>query len=355
MRESVRRMTGYTPGEQPADPGLVKLNTNENPYPPSPRVLEAMRGIQAGSLRRYPDPVCRRLRGRIAELHGVDASRVFVGNGSDEILALCTRAFVEDGRGVGYFDPSYSLYPVLADIRGALRVPVDLGRDLGWPADLVKGGEAPALGVCSLFLLANPNAPTGLLSPKEKVRELCAAFDGVVAIDEAYVDFAPVDCMDVAREVDNALAIRTLSKSYSLAGLRLGYAVGPADLVEALFKIKDSYNVDAISQELALAALSDVDYMRANAGKIKRTRQRLAECLAERGFRVYPSAANFLWVQPPGRSARELFDQLRERRVLVRFFPGERTGEFLRITIGTDADVDGLLAALDEVRGSGTG
>jgi histidinol-phosphate aminotransferase len=267
---------------------------------------------------------------------------VFVGNGSDEALALCTRAFVENDGSIGYFDPSYSLYPVLAAIRDVETRPVPLADDFGWRMD---DGYA-----CSLFFLTNPNAPTGILHPREVVRSFCRRLDGVVVVDEAYVDFAREHCMGLALELPNVLVLRTLSKSFSLAGLRLGYAVGHARLVEALFKIKDSYNVDMLSQRVARAAFSDLDHMRANAEKIRATRARLCSGLARLGHVVYPSEANFVWVRPAGMAAVTLFAKLRERNILVRHFPGPRTGDCVRITIGTDAQIDRLLDVMTALK-----
>jgi len=347
IKESVSRMKGYVPGEQPTERGIVKLNTNENPYPPSPRVAQALRDLSAERLRLYPDPLCKALRRAIAAEFDVDPAGVFVGNGSDEILALCTRAFVEDCGSIGYFDPSYSLYPVLAEIRGVAGKPVDLGSDFEW--------RMPAGYQASLFFMTNPNAPTSILYPKAQVESFCRAFDGVVLIDEAYVDFSSAHCMDIARRLENTLVMRTFSKSYSLAGLRVGYVAGNPDLIEALFKIKDSYNVDAISQQVALGAFADQPHMRANVERIKVTRRRLSEALAGMGYRVCPSETNFLWVRPPADPAARVFEALRQQGILVRHFPGPRTGDFLRITIGTDEEVDQLISALNRTGGRGNG
>jgi len=338
IRASVSALTAYTPGEQPRDPSVIKLNTNENPYPASPRVLEAIQAFALEDLRRYPDPVCSGLRRRLAEIHQVGEDCVFVGNGSDEVLALCTRVFTEHGGRIGYFDPSYSLYPVLADIDEAVRAPVALGADFEWcdPPD----------NDCSLFFLANPNAPTGMLFPEAEVQAFCERFRGVVVIDEAYVDFADRHAMDLARTRPNVLVARTLSKSFSLAGLRLGYAIGPAALIGALFKIKDSYNVDAFSQSVALAALSDLPYMQANAARVRATRERVRAALLTRGHRVFPSQTNFLWMQPSGRAAKEVFEALHRMGIVTRWFSGARTGAFLRVTISTDTHMDRFLEGL---------
>lgn len=340
IRDSVRRMEGYTPGEQPSDPGIIKLNTNENPYPPSPAVGDLLRRFDPSLLGRYPDPVCRRLRERIASLHGLTPAQVFVGNGSDEVLALCVRAFVQrPGGSVGSFDPSYSLYPVLAAIEDVPWVASPLGPDYEWqPPKLAPG----------VFFLTYPNAPTGMIYPREKIEEFCRAFPGVVIMDEAYVDFADAHLMELAKTHPNVLVARTLSKSYSLAGLRVGYIVGSEDLIAALYKIKDSYNVDRLAQEIALVALGDGGHMRANAQKIRATRARLASELERMGCRVWPSQSNFIWFNPVRRPAGDVFQRLRDRKIYIRYFPGPRTGDCLRVTVGTDADMSVFLKAIEE-------
>ncbi|MCK5529255.1 MAG: aminotransferase class I/II-fold pyridoxal phosphate-dependent enzyme, partial [Kiritimatiellae bacterium] len=281
IRQSVYDMHGYTPGEQPqGNDRVIKLNTNENPYPPSLHVDEALRSIDTSILRLYPDPLSIKLRVAIADLHGCGIENVFVGNGADELLALCTRAFVENDDSVGYFEPSYSLYPVLSDIRDVAKVPVVLDQDFGF--------VQPDDSACSLFFMTNPNAPTSILYSRANVEKFCSDFQGVVVLDEAYVDFADENCMDIALTLPNVLVARTLSKSYSMAGLRLGYAVGDKLLIEALNKIKDSYNLNAITQTLALAAILDQDHMRANVERIKTTRARFLVELEDIGFTVVP-------------------------------------------------------------------
>ncbi len=338
--KNVQALEAYTPGEQPKDPGIIKLNTNENPYPPSPRVAEALRSFDYARLRLYPDPVFVALRQRLAEIHGCSAGQIFIGNGSDEILALCTRAFVENDGSVGYFQPSYSLYPVLAESRGVARRPVALNADFTW--------RMPEGYGASLFFMTNPNAPTSLMHDKAVVTAFCKAFNGVVLIDEAYGDFADSDCMDLARSADNAntLVMRTLSKSFSLAGLRFGYVIGPEALIGALYKIKDSYNMDMLAQVIGLAALSDLPYMRENVRKIRATRERLAAELRRRGWRVCDSQTNFLFARPPDGDARRVFEALKAVKIFVRYFPGPATGEYLRVTIGTDEQMEAFLRAL---------
>jgi histidinol-phosphate aminotransferase len=342
--KNVQALTAYTPGEQPKDPGVVKLNTNENPYPPSPKVAEALRAFDYSRLRLYPDPVFTALRRRLAEIHGCTAEQVFIGNGSDEILALCTRAFVENDGSVGYFVPSYSLYPVLADIRGVEKRPVALAPDFSW--------RMPEGYTASLFLMTNPNAPTSLMHEKATVAAFCRAFGGVAVIDEAYGDFADETCLELALAADNAntLVMRTFSKSFSLAGLRFGYVVGPEPLIGALYKIKDSYNMDMLAQVVGLAALDDLPYMRENVRKIRATRARLTDELRRRGWTVCDSQTNFLFARPPDGDAKRVFDALKAAKLFVRYFPGPDTGEYLRITVGTDAQTDTLLNRLDESR-----
>ncbi|NLE66999.1 MAG: histidinol-phosphate transaminase [Lentisphaerae bacterium] len=343
IRASVNAAPGYVPGEQPRDAGVIKLNTNENPYPPSPAVREALAGLSASSLRLYPDPMCKALREAIARLHGCAPANVICGNGSDDLLTLCISAFVENDGAVGFLDPSYSLYPVMARLRGLRTVSVELGARFE--------SRLPPEGVpCPLFFLTNPNAPTGYLCPKDEVRAFCRRQRGVVVIDEAYVDFASGDCMELALGLDNAICLRTLSKSHSLAGLRLGYAVGPEPLVNALFKVKESYNVDRITQALALAAISDPASMRAGVEKVKATRARFSRILSDMGFDVYPSESNFIWARPGARPAGEVYRELARRRIYVRHFEGPRTGDCIRITIGADGDMDALAAALRDMR-----
>lgn len=338
--KNVQTLTAYTPGEQPNDPRVIKLNTNENPYPPSPKVAEALQSFDYKRLRLYPDPVFKVLRQRIAEIHGCTTQQVFIGNGSDEILALCTRAFVENSGSVGYFVPSYSLYSVLADIRSVEKRPVALSPDFVW--------QMPAGYKASLFLMTNPNAPTSLMHNKETVAAFCRSFSGVVLVDEAYGDFADTTCMDLALAPRNAntLVMRTLSKSFSLAGLRFGYVIGPEALIGALYKIKDSYNMDMLAQVVGLAALSDLPYMHASVRRIRTTRHRLTEELNRRGWAVCDSQTNFLFARPPDGDAQEIFEALKVAKIFVRYFPAPETRDYLRITIGTDEQVDALLAVL---------
>jgi histidinol-phosphate aminotransferase len=339
-------MTGYVPGEQPRDGLVIKLNTNENPYPPSPAVQRAVVDFSYHRLARYPDPLCTALREVIAAKHRCAPAQVLVGNGSDEVLALALRAFVERNGTVGYFDPSYSLYPVLARIEDVVTTPVPLQDDYQW--------RMPPDYQASLFFLAYPNAPTGIAYELDLIREFCVRFRGVVLIDEAYADFSDRTCSGLLHEFDNVLVARTLSKSYSLAGLRLGYVVGPDRLIAALLKIKDSYNVSALAQHIALAALGDEAYTREVISRIVATRERVTRSLREMGFQLTDSQTNFLWTRPPEPFPAEyIFRALKERGIYVRHFPGPRTGDHLRISIGTDEQMDRLVEALATIKEQG--
>ena len=330
----VRKLEEYVPGEQPRAKSVVKLNTNENPYPPSPKCRAALRAFDYARLRRYPDPNCSELCAEIARLNGTTPERVFVGNGSDEILALAAKCFVEDDETIGSLDPSYSLYKTLAAIRN------------------VKWTGLDVTTSTSLFLLTNPNAPTGEFREPSEIAAFAKKFRGVVIVDEAYGDFARANCMSLATAEANRnlIAMRTFSKSYSLAGLRVGYCVGPRDLIRAMYKVKDSYNVDALAQTVALAAIRDQDWMRKNAAKVIRSRTRLSAALEKRGWDVLPSEANFVFARPPAPAkAADIFARLRERNIFVRYFPGPKTGDRLRVTVGTEPEMKTLLKALDEL------
>lgn len=338
VKKSVEALRPYVPGEQSTDPDVLKLNTNENPYPPSSAVQSLLADFPVEELRKYPDPLCRELRDAISGMHGCGPEQVFVGNGSDEILLLCVRAFVEKNAAVGFFKPSYSLYPVLAEIENVPVLPTPLGPRFQW--------ANPQLDGSSLFFITNPNAPTGMLFPKQKIAGFCKSYGGVVVLDEAYVDFASDNCLDVAHTLPNVIVTRSLSKSYSLAGLRLGYAIGPPELISTLCKIKDSYNVDVLAQRIGLAVLRDQEYFSDVVKRTCATRDRVATALQEKGYEVFPSETNFLWVCPAGLEASELFHHLREKKILIRHFPDEVTGGFVRISVGTDEEMDRFLACL---------
>ena len=356
IAKHVRRLEAYVPGEQPKTGNVVKLNTNENPYPPSPKCAEVMKSFDPDRLRRYPDPAFSELRAALARLNKTTPDRVFVGNGSDEVLSLAARAFVEDDEAIASLDPSYSLYKTLAAIRDVswfgLETELPLAsRPSRLPSLASQIARLPPS--VSLFLLTNPNAPTGEFREPAAIAAFARKFRGVVLVDEAYADFARTNCMALATAPKNrnVVVMRTFSKSYSLAGLRVGYCVGPKSLVDALYKIKDSYNVDAVAQAVALAAVRDQKWMKANVAKVKATRAWFTDALRGRGWDVIPSEANFVFAKPPKPlKAAALFAALKKKGVFVRYFPGPKTGDRLRITIGTDAEMERLTGELENNR-----
>jgi histidinol-phosphate aminotransferase len=331
------------PGEQPG-PGrrVIKLNTNENPYPPSPRVLAALNRAVDDRLRLYPDPEAHGLRTRAAAVYGVPLDHVLAGNGSDECLALLMRAIVDAGDRVAFPVPTYSLYDTLVAVQGGTAVRVPWPRDFTLPAGLV---EARA----RLTFLCNPNSPSGTLVPTALVEDLARRIEGVLVVDEAYVDFAGESAMPLVTRHPNVVVLRTFSKSFSLAGLRIGLAFGSPALLAGLRTVKDSYNLDRLALAAGEAALDDLDHMRANVARVQATRTRLTSALADLGFVVLPSAANFVMARRPGTDLAPLARALAERDILVRHFPTSEVRDALRITVGTDEEIDALLAALTQI------
>jgi histidinol-phosphate aminotransferase len=352
IRRLVRELHPYVYGEQPKIKGLIKLNTNENPYPPSPKVLSAVKKATDGRLRLYPSPTAQALREKLAKLHGCRADNIVVGNGSDELLALATRAFVEPKQNsklakatVQYFTPSYSLYPVLADIQGARKNPVPLRPDFGLPdvAEL-KRGKVWKFDAALTFV-TTPNAPGGRGYKTSELEKLCRAQKGVMILDEAYVDFAEENALKLAVKFPHVIVARTFSKAYSLCFQRVGYFVGHHDLIAALHKIRDSYNVNGLGQIAATATLDDLKYYRANFKKIISMREWLSRELTKFGFRVLPSQTNFVLVRPLRFSAKDWQKKLRARKILVRWFPFPNVENYLRITIGTPSEAEALVQA----------
>lgn len=337
-------MSGYVPGEQPP-PGtkVIKLNTNENPYPPSPEALKVLRELEGELLRRYPDPMARAFREAASQVLGVPADWILVGNGSDDLLTMIIRACSEPGRGVVYPMPTYVLYRTLAQIQGADYVEVPYHEDYTLPIEqLVEAGGA-------VTFVASPNSPSGTVAPMEQLEKLAAQLSGVLVIDEAYVDFAESNALDLVKTYDNVIVLRTLSKGYSLAGLRLGFGVANPSLLEGLIKVKDSYNVDAVACAVGAAAIADRHHTTANAQKIKATRSQMADALQQLGFHVLPSQANFLLAQFTSGNAESLYKNLKERGILVRYFNQPRLTDKLRITVGTPEQNEALIKALSEI------
>ncbi|MDA8328109.1 MAG: histidinol-phosphate transaminase [Betaproteobacteria bacterium] len=339
-----RELTPYTPGEQPKLPGLIKLNTNENPYPPSPRVLETLRVASNDTLRLYPDPGSDALRDEIAALHGVTRDQVFVGNGSDEVLAHVFHALLKHDAPILFPDVTYSFYPVYCGLYHIDYeiIPLDANFNLN-----IKDYFRPNGGV----IFPNPNAPTGMALPLEKIDLLLQRNrDSVVVLDEAYVDFGAESAVSLVNDYDNVLIIRTLSKSYALAGLRVGYAVGNADLIDGLQRVKDSFNsypLGRLAQVGALAAVQDQAYLSELCARIVQTRNILVSDLEHLGFEVLPSTANFVFACHPLYSGEQWGALLRERNIIVRHFKQPaRIMPFIRITIGTATQCQTLIEAL---------
>ena len=338
ITSSVHKLEAYTPGEQPKSKHVIKLNTNENPYPPSPKCRTVLKNFDIDQLRRYPDPVFMALREEIAKLNSTSTDNVFVGNGSDEILTVAAKSFVENSESIGSLDPSYSLYKTLAAIR-----------DVKWLGFDPRKDKTPKN--VSLYLWTNPNAPTGEFAEIKDIAAFAKSFPGVVIVDEAYADFARENAMrlSTSKTNKNIIVMRTFSKSYSLAGLRVGYCVGPKKLIGAMYKVKDSYNVDALAQSLALAAIKDQAWMKKNAAKVIKTRERLTAELIKLGWDVIPSESNFVFAKPAHKKAAVLFEDLKGRHIYVRYFTGPKTADRLRVTIGTDTEINELLKAIHEL------
>lgn len=353
----MRALHPYVPGEQPKIKGLIKLNTNENPYPPSRKVLAAVKAAVDGRLRLYPNPTAEVVRQKLAKLHGCKVENIIVGNGSDELLALAVRCFAEPvGPGqpsaratVQYFTPSYSLYPVLAEIHGAATNAVPLQPDFDLPdvATLRRGKRWDFRA--ALSFVTTPNAPSGCGYSVRQLDELCRAQRGVVVLDEAYVDFAKANALTLTRKHPHVLVARTFSKAYSLCFQRVGYFVGNAELIGALHKIRDSYNVNGLGQIAAAATLDDLAYYHANFRKVIATREQLSRDLMLLGFRVLPSQTNFILARPPRFAAHEWLEQLRARKILVRWFSAPEVRDYLRITVGTSVEAAALVRAAKEI------
>ena len=342
----VHSLRPYVPGEQPAMGSVVKLNTNENPYGPSPRVAAAIAAEAGDALRLYPDPDAVRLRDALARRHGVEREQVFVGNGSDEVLAHTFQALLKHEGPLLFPDITYSFYPTYCRLYGVdyREVPLD-----GAMRVRVADYRQP----CGAIILPNPNASTGIALPRAEVEALATEHpDRVVVVDEAYVDFGAESAVSLVRSCPNLLVIQTFSKSRSLAGLRVGFAIGQRPLIEALERVKDSFNsypLDRLALAGAVAALEDEAWFERNRDLIVASRQRLAAALLGLGFEMLPSAANFLFVRHPDKSGAKLAADLRSRAILVRHFAAPRIADFLRISIGTDADNDRLIEALRQL------
>ena len=345
-RKNVREIAPYVPGEQSKDANLIKLNANENPYPPSPKVQEVFRNFDAAALRRYPDANSTELRHTLAEHFGVGDNRVFLGNGSDDVLALCFQTCFCSDEPILFPDVTYSFYPVWCSL---FRIPfckVPLTADYRIdPQDyaVTNGG----------VILPNPNAPTGIGEGLEFVEALLQNNpDSIVIIDEAYIDFGGTSCLPLLEKYENLVVVQTMSKSRSLAGMRVGYAIASPELIAALEAVKNSYNsytMDMLTLDAATASVKDDAYFRETCARVIQTRERSAQTFREMGFTVLPSQTNFLLVAHPEKSAKELFEKLRAQKIFVRYFNQPRVDNHLRVTIGTDDEMDKLFEALQAI------
>jgi len=341
FRENVEKTKAYEPGFQPKQKDVIKLNTNENPYPPSPNVMKVLAEVSAEQLRRYPDPLGNEFRRAAAEVNNVEPDYIMCCNGGDELLSMAFRAFCDQNRPVAYPVPTYSLYPVLANLQNCKAIEIPFDDEFNLPPKLATTGAA-------LTIVCNPNAQTGSFVSVEEITSLADELEGVLLIDEAYVDFAEGNCAGLVRGFDNVIVLRSMSKGYSLAGLRFGYAIAQPTLIEGLMKVKDSYNVDAVAIAVATAAIKDQQYFKENVEKLKTDRQELTEQLRALNFDVPSSFANFVLAKS-NYPASEIYDKLVHRNIYVRYFDLPGLGDKLRITVGTKEENRKLLSALKEI------
>ncbi len=341
FRKTIEQMAGYTSGFQPKIDNVVKLNTNENPWPCSPKVLEAIGNLTAEHLQKYPEAMGDRFRKAAAAVLSIESKNIICTNGGDDLLTICFRAFCDANRPVAFSEPTYSLYPVLANLQGCEAIEIE--RDENGSLDELAKIDAAMTIVC------NPNAPTGDFIPVDELATLAGQLSGVLLIDEAYVDFAQDNAVRLIEDFDNVIILRSMSKGYSLAGIRFGYGIADIKLIDGLMKVKDSYNVDAMAIAVATAAIGDQPHLKMNVEKIKAERSRLADELRSMGFKVADSQTNFVLATSIEKQAKEVYEALVERNIFIRYFPLPDLEDKLRITIGTLAQNDKLLAALKEI------
>ncbi len=348
FRPALSKMLPYTPGEQPAPGKTIKLNTNENPYPPAPAVVEAIRAAAGGHLNRYPDPMANSFRRAAAEALGLPGPEwVLAGNGSDDILTILVRGFVGEGQRLRLPYPSYILYRTLADIQGAGWEQTDFQDGWKLPAAFAENDDS-----VRLVLLPNPNSPSGTLVAPDEVAKIADSLTCPLVVDEAYADFAPTNCLDLVKQNERVMVTRTLSKSYGLAGMRFGFLVAQPQVIAELAKIKDSYNCDALSIAAATAAMGCQEWLADVISKMNATRERMAGRLEEMGFNVTPSHANFVWCQHPdvkrsGADHQGIYEFLKANQILVRYMQFPDWGDGLRISVGTDEQIDACLMMIE--------
>ena len=342
FRENIEQAKGYEPGFQPKQTVVLKLNTNENPYPPSPKVMEVLAQIKPEQLRRYPDPVGEQFRQAAAEVKGVSPDNILCCNGGDELLTLAFRAFCDENRTVAYPVPTYSLYPVLARLQNCKAIEVPFDAEFNLPPKLAATGAA-------LTIVCNPNAPSATFIDPGELASFADELEGILLVDEAYVDFADDNCVNLINDFDNVIILRSMSKGYGLAGLRFGYAIAQPALIAGLLKIKDSYNVNAVTVALASAAIKDQKYFTENVEKVKRDRDILTGQLRALKFKVVKSSANFVLAECKNCEAKEIYEKLTRQNIYIRYFDLPSLNNKLRITVGTSEQNDKLVLALREI------
>ncbi|MEK7209824.1 MAG: histidinol-phosphate transaminase [Candidatus Binatota bacterium] len=345
LRKNIAAMAGYIPGEQPQNSGFIKLNTNENPYPPSPRVLSSLRKAADRSLRLYPEPLSDSLRDLAAARFGVRAENILAGNGSDELLSILARCFVGRGDRVVYPVPTYTLYDTLIAIQEGEEIGVDYPADFSLPEGLYAEKAA-------LTFLCNPNSPSGTLVSLKEIEKLAGSVSGILVVDEAYIDFAEgegASSIPLVHRFSNLVVLRSFSKSFSLAGMRIGLAFAAEEVIAGMLKVKDSYNLNRLSLVAGVAALQDLPWMARNVSRIQRSRKKLTRGLKKMGFHVYPSQANFVMARKEGQNLRGLYEELKRRKILVRYFDLPGLKDSLRITVGTPQEIKILLQEMESI------
>jgi len=345
FRNNIASLEGYIPGDQPRNEGMIKLNTNENPYPPSPRVLSSLRKSVDRSLRFYPEPLSDSLRILAATTYGVRPENVLAGNGSDELLSILVRCFVGQGDRVVYPVPTYTLYDTLIAVQDGERVCLDYLPGFALP-------EAIFSEESTVTFLCNPNSPSGTLISVKEIERLARSVSGILVVDEAYIDFAEVEgasSLPMIQSFPNLVILRTFSKSFSLAGMRVGLAFAAEEIITGMIKVKDSYNLNRLGLAAATAALQDLPWMARNVHRIQKTRRKLTRGLKKMGFQIYPSQANFVMARKEGQNLRKIYEELRKRKILVRYFDVSGLEDSLRITVGTPKEIQMLLQEMETI------
>ncbi len=344
FRDNIGDCRGYVPGFQSQDPDILKLNSNENPFLPSAKVLEALSLVQLSDIRKYPDALAASFRQAAAKLHNLSASNILCTNGGDDLLTIVFRAFCDKDRPVAYPVPTYSLYSILAKLQDCQAIEIPFDDEFNLPAKLSSAGAA-------LTIICNPNAPSGSIINSEELSSLADELTGILLIDEAYVDFAGTDCISLVNDFDNVIILRSMSKGYSLAGIRFGYAIASPGLIDGMMKLKDSYNVNVFSIAAATAAISDQGYSQECWQKLNNQRDRLTKELRDLGFVVLESHSNFILAQK--KEARSIYDKLADQNIFVRYFDLPQLEDKIRISIGTAAQNDKLLEAIKNILSEG--